>query len=235
MESSPYSRWKLGAVIALVLLALVFFAFYLGMNKNLFTSTITLSGLFPDVSGVKPGNSVRIAGREVGSVAQIEFVDDSSVRVYVIIEKEVQPFIRSNAKMAIGSDGLLGDKVINILKGDADSSMVLDGAQLRTFRPFNAEKMLSTMKRVAANMSIVTTEFAKVSHSLNGRKGVIGRYINDPSFTEHISNTSSNINKISSNPSPEEEKEAKPEKHRFSLRGVFKKNKKQAINDSIAQ
>ncbi len=221
MHTATTSNWKLGAIVAFFLAALVFAIFYLSSNKNLLTSTITLSGLFPDVSGVVPGNSVRVAGIEVGNVEEIEFVNDSSVRVYAVIRKEYQRYIKKGAKMAIGSDGLLGDKTLNILKGNPDSSIIEDGAVLATVRPFDSGKMLASLKRTAANARVISKEFSKISHQLNGTSGAIGRFLNDPSFAAHLSNSVQHLSQISAGPS---EEEAKPKSH-FSLKGIFKKKK----------
>jgi phospholipid/cholesterol/gamma-HCH transport system substrate-binding protein len=205
MERTKKSHWKLGAIVAIVLIGFVFFVFYIGANKKLFTSTISLSALFPDASGVAPGNSVRMAGIEVGTVTEIAFVNDSSVLVYTEIEEEYQAYIKADSKMSIGSDGLLGDKVINILRGHPDSKMVQDGSLLTSVRPFDPEKLMASAQRTAANALVISKEFAKVSRQLNGTSGALGRYLNDPSFTTHISKAMKNFNQISSDTAQEQE------------------------------
>src|SRR5689334_6343684 len=109
MENSTKSNWKLGAFVTVGLLILMFFIFYIGKNKNLFSSTITLTSLFGDVSGLAVGNNVRLAGIKIGTVTEIEIVNDSLAKVYTVIEKDAQKYIRVDSKMAIGSEGLMGD------------------------------------------------------------------------------------------------------------------------------
>lgn len=233
MSTPEKSNWKLGAVIALILLSFVVFVFYIGMNKNLFSTTITLSGLFPDVSGVKPGNSVRIAGIEVGTVTEIEFVNDSLVRVYTVVTQENQKFIKSDSKMAIGSDGLLGDKLINILKGSHGAGTVEDGAELATVKPFDSEKLLASVKKSAANALVISKEFSRVNRNLSSTNGVIGRYLNDPKFLSGMSNVKKNLDKMSSDSS--QDQEVKPAKRGFSLKRVFKKKKKDEETENTEQ
>lgn len=217
------SRWKLGAITAICLAAFIFAVFFVSIKRKALESTIILSGVFRDASGVQPGNSVRLGGVEIGEVDQIEFEDDSSVRVYVLIEEEYQQFIRLDAKMAIGSDGLLGDKVINIIKGSADSGRVQNGTQLSTLKAFDPSKLLSSFQRTAANFSMMSKEFSKVNHQLNSTHGAIGRFLNDPSFSAHVNHVSDNLNRLNSDTSSSPSKE--PKKKGFFKR-VFGKEKR---------
>ena len=57
------------------------------------------------------GNNVRFSGINVGTVSEIELVNDSSVVVVLVIQEEVQKYIKTDAMASIGSDGLMGDKV----------------------------------------------------------------------------------------------------------------------------
>lgn len=222
MSITSTSNWKLGAVTAIILAACVFVLFFISINRKVLDSTITLTGVFLDAGGLQTGNSVRLGGVKIGEVDQIEFADDSSIRVYAIIEKEHQQFIHADARMAIGSDGLLGDKVINILKGSSDSSLVKDGDQLATLKPFDASKLLSSFQRTATNFGIMSKEFSKVSQHLNSTKGAIGRFMNDSSFSIHLNHTSQIISQLGSDTSSPKE----PKKHRFSLKRMFGKDKR---------
>lgn len=222
MADTSSSHWKLGAVTAVFLAAFVFFVFFVSIKRKVFESTITLSGLFQDVSSVQPGNSVRLGGVEIGEVDQIEFVDDSSVRVYVLVEEEYQQFIRSDSKMSIGSDGLLGDKVINIIKGSPDSGAVQDGAQLATLKAFDPSKLLSSFQRTMTNFTNMSKEFSKVNHQLNSTNGAIGRFMNDPSFSAHINHVSDNLNRMNSDTSSSFKE---PQKKGF-LKKIFGKEKR---------
>lgn len=223
MNNTNKSNWKLGAFVAIGLGILILFIFYIGKNKNIFSSTITLVSLFDDVSGLAEGNNVRLAGIKVGTVTDVEIVNDSLVKVYTVIEKDAQKFIRADSKMSIGSDGLMGDKVINILKGTADTSIVQDGALLASIKPFDAEKLLVSLQKTASNAEVITHEFAKISRQMNSSKGAIGRLLNDSAFADHMTRTVTHLEHASSGLSQNME----AAKHSFLLKGYFKKKEKE--------
>ncbi len=223
MENTLKTNWKLGAFVAVGLAILIFFVFYIGKNKNIFSSTITVTGLFDDVSGLAPGNNVRLAGIKIGTVTDIEFVNDSLVRVYTIVEKKSQKYIKTDSKMSIGSDGLMGDKIINILKGSPDSTTVKDGAILGTVRPFDTGKLLASLQHTAANAEVISGEFAKISKQINSSKGTIGRLLNDSAFADHMTKTVRHLEHASSGLSQNME----AAKHSFLLKGYFKKKQRE--------
>jgi phospholipid/cholesterol/gamma-HCH transport system substrate-binding protein len=223
METPTQSNWKLGVFVALGLAILVFFVFYIGKNKNIFSSTITVTGLFEDVSGLASGNNVRLAGIKIGTVTDIEFVNDSMVRVYTIVEKKSQKYIKKDSKMSISSDGLMGDKIITIIKGSPDSSSVKDGDVLATIQPFDTGKLLVSLQRTAANAEVISSEFAKISKQMNSSKGTIGRLLNDTAFADHMSRTVTHLEHASDGLSQNME----AAKHSFLLKGYYKKKKKE--------
>ncbi len=113
--------WKLGMFVIIGFVLFMVSIYFIGKNKNIFVSTFQLKSHFKNVSGLKVGNNVRFSGINVGTVKDIEFVSDSSVVVRIAVKKEVQKFIKTDAMASIGSDGLMGDKVLSISPGTASN------------------------------------------------------------------------------------------------------------------
>ena len=88
-QNSNYT-WKLGMFIILGVVLFMVSIYFIGNNKNLFSSTFQLKSYFKNVSGLKEGNNVRFSGINVGTVKDIEFISDSSVVVNLVIKQEVQ-------------------------------------------------------------------------------------------------------------------------------------------------
>src|SRR3954465_3002319 len=107
-------KWKLGMFVTIGLVLFVVTIYIVGKQKNLFGSTLHITSNFKSVSGLKVGNNVRFSGINVGTVDEIELITDTSVKVGFVIKKNVQQFIKTNATASIGSDGLMGDKVLTI-------------------------------------------------------------------------------------------------------------------------
>src|ERR1700761_1215595 len=126
MKTTSGQKLKIGLFTFIGLLILVLGIFFIGNQKNLFSSTFTVYGVFKNVSGLQVGNNVRFAGINVGVVQDINIVSDTSVRVDLTINNSVKKFIRTDAKLSIGSDGLMGDKLVLIAPGKMNATGTID-------------------------------------------------------------------------------------------------------------
>src|SRR5436190_10281670 len=122
--------WKLGMFVTIGLILFIGTIYFVGKQQNLFGSTFTLQSRFKTVTGLKVGNNVRFSGINVGTVSEIELITDSAVVVKFVIKEEVRRFIKTDAKASIGSDGLMGDKVLTISPGITSKTTVKDNATI---------------------------------------------------------------------------------------------------------
>src|SRR6201985_572880 len=136
MKTTSSQKLKIGLFTFVGLLVLIAAVFFIGNQKSLFSSTIKLNGVFKNVNGLQVGNNVRFAGINVGVVQAINIETDSSVRGDLTLNNTVKKFIKKDSKLSIGSDGLMGDKLIVIAPGGATSTEeVSAGNQLATVTP----------------------------------------------------------------------------------------------------
>src|SRR5258708_16157938 len=114
MKMTTGKKIKIGAFTFTGLLVLVLAIFLIGNKQNIFNSTFNVYGIFKNVNGLQVGNNVRFAGINIGVVQTINIVTDSSARVDLTINNKVKKFIKKDSKLSIGSDGLMGDKLLII-------------------------------------------------------------------------------------------------------------------------
>src|SRR6186997_2965026 len=121
---------RLGLFVAIGLALFVGAVFIIGKQKNMFNPVFRLTTTFFNVSGLQVGNNVRFSGINVGTVDKINIISDSTVMVEMLIRKEVNQFIKSDCEVTIGSEGLIGDKLIIITQGSENAAMARDGQRL---------------------------------------------------------------------------------------------------------
>src|SRR5450755_2751875 len=143
MKASAGLKWKLGIFIVVGLVLLVLGLFFIGKQKNLFVSVFQLKAVFTNVSGLKVGNNIRFGGIAVGTVEGIQLVTDTSVMVNMSIKSEVRRFIKKDATASIGSDGLVGDRVILISPGTTNQEPVKDNEILVSRTPVETEQIMA--------------------------------------------------------------------------------------------
>src|SRR4051812_26646095 len=104
---TPKFKVRLGLFIAGGLALFLVAIFIIGRQKNLFNPVFRITTTFYSISGLQVGNNVRFAGINVGTVDNIKIINDSSVRVDVLVKKDVQQFIKSDCQAGIGSEGII--------------------------------------------------------------------------------------------------------------------------------
>jgi phospholipid/cholesterol/gamma-HCH transport system substrate-binding protein len=216
-------KWKLGLFAIVALVIAVGAIYYIGKERNKFGSVLHVSAQFNSVSGLKLGSNVRLGGIDVGTVNSIALVTDTTVEVDMIIQKKVQKFIKKDAKASIGSDGLMGDKVIVITAGTPTTPIVTDGDSLGSHQPIETDAIMASLKTSADNAAIITSNLADISSRITNGKGALGKLLHDTSLSSNISSTMRNLN--SSTHKLDENMEAA--QHNFLLRGFFKKKDKE--------
>jgi phospholipid/cholesterol/gamma-HCH transport system substrate-binding protein len=87
----------------------------------------SLEAAFDNVSGLKVGAAIEIAGVNVGKVSKVELGEQGLARVGMLINQEVK--ISEDAIASVRTQGFIGDKYIKIIQG-ADEEMLADGDEI---------------------------------------------------------------------------------------------------------
>jgi phospholipid/cholesterol/gamma-HCH transport system substrate-binding protein len=222
---------RLGLFIAGGLALFVIAIFIIGKQKNLFNPVFKLTTHFYNVSGLQVGNNIRFSGINVGTVDNISIINDSTVRVDMLIKREVQRFIKTDCEAGVGSAGLIGDRLLVITQGSNEAVMVKDGQQIGSKEPVETDAIMASMRVTAYNAEIVSDELAEIMIKVNSGKGTIGRLIQDTSIAENLSQTMVNIKRSSKGL----DENMQAAKHNFLLKGFFNKKAKaaQKTKDSL--
>ena len=193
MRKERGSSWKLGMFVIIGLVVFTGTIYFVGKQKNLFGSTFHLTAQFGSAGGLKEGNNVRFSGINIGTVNTITLTD-SLVIVELVIRKEVQPFIKTDATATIGSDGLMGDKVLTINPGKGiDTAFVKDGDIILTKKPIDMDDIMASLKTNVDNAAIISTQLAEFTYKMNNGKGILSKVIDDPSFSNSLQTTLTNL------------------------------------------
>ena len=213
---------RLGLFVAGGLALFILAIFIIGKQKNLFNPVYSLNATFYNVSGLQVGNNIRFSGINIGTVDNITIINDSTVKVVMSIKKEVKKFIKKDSEVAIGSEGLIGDRLLIITQGSTNAPLAMEGQQLASKEPVETDAIMASLKVTAGNAEIVSLQLAEIMTKINGGNGTLGRLIQDTAIAENLNQTIVNLKKSSKGLG--ENMEAV--KHNFLFRGYFKKKEK---------
>jgi phospholipid/cholesterol/gamma-HCH transport system substrate-binding protein len=215
---------RLGLFVAGGLALFVLAIFIIGKQKNLFSPVFKLTSTFYNVSGLQVGNNIRFSGINVGTVDNIIIINDSTVRVDLLVRKEVKQFIKSDCVIAIGSEGLIGDRLLIISQGSTGAQLAREGEELASVEPIETDAIMASVQVTAANAEIITEQLAAIMVKINSGDGTLGRLIQDTTIARNINQTIINLKQSSKG--LDENMEAA--KHNFLFKGYFNKKAKAA-------
>ena len=197
MEKTTAQNIRLGFLVVFGTILLVLAAYFIGNRQNIFGNTFTINAVFKNVNGLQKGNNVRYSGIDVGTVSTIKMINDTTIVVNMVIQEKMLPHIRKNAVATIGSDGLVGSMVVNILPGREPGSAIATGDRIESYSRIGAEDMLSTLNVTNENAALLTADLLSVTESLKNGQGTLGRLLNDTVMSQNLMVTSSNLKKMS--------------------------------------
>ena len=189
MKTNSGQKLKLGIFTLVGILVLVMAIFFIGKSKSLFNTTFNVYGVFKNVNGLQVGNNVRFAGINIGVIQNIRIVSDTAVRVDLTLNRDVQKFLRKDVKAAIGSDGLMGDKLIVINPGTEANGEISNGDKVSTVNPIDVDKIIGRVTKVADNAEVMMTNLSQIVYKINHGKGSIGKLLSSDKLANDLEGT----------------------------------------------
>ncbi len=197
MRKSAAQKMKLGIFIVLGTLLLVVALYFIGNRQNLFGKNIKLNALFSNVNGLQLGNNVRYSGIDVGTVNKIAMENDTLILVEMLIKENVSHHIKKDAVATIGSDGLVGNMIVNIIPRESKLQSVVSGDTISTYSRIGTDDMLTTLNVTNENAALLTADLLKITTEIIEGKGTLGMLINDSIMANDVKQTVYQLKKSS--------------------------------------
>jgi len=171
----------------------------IGNLHETFVRKIKVTVLFDDVNGLQPGNNIWFSGVKIGTVSQLKFIGKSQVRVIMKIDEKAVQYIRKDALVKIGTDGLIGNKILVISGGTERAAAIAEGDTLGVEKTFSTEDMMNTFQENNKNFLVISNNLKNMSIKLANGEGTIGKLMSDESLYNNISATTASLQKASDN------------------------------------
>src|SRR6266700_5337255 len=180
--------FRLGVFIVTALLILAAGVFWIGNKQFLFHSTYRLKADFQNVAGLNGGAEVRVGGIHEGTVRQIQLPIGPNERVRVLMDmaRATRSVIKNDSVATIQSEGLVGDKFVEISFGSEKSPKVKDGDTIQGQPPLQisdllnkTSEVLDTTKGAIDNVNQTASNLNSITTKINQGQGSIGALIND--------------------------------------------------------
>lgn len=209
----------LGLFIVFGLLILAAGVFIIGANDVRFQSTYPVKASFHNVAGLSEGAEVRVGGIHEGTVKRIDLPGrpDQDVIVTVNLARATRDVVKKDSVASIRSEGLLGDKYLEVSFGSSDAATLKGGETIASEPPLDisdlfkkTNEILDTAKDATQDIRGTASNLDAVSAKINQGQGTAGALVNDKTaYTKVVAGATAF----------QEDMEAL--KHNFLLRGFF--------------
>jgi phospholipid/cholesterol/gamma-HCH transport system substrate-binding protein len=177
-RSLAWSQLKVGLLTLVAVVLSLLFVFFVGGQGAFAWQQYHLKTRFTDVQGLKTGAVVRVAGVEVGTVRDMQFVG-SEVEVVLRVSRKMQDRIRTGSRASVGSLSLLGAPVVDITPS-------LEGAAVPDWGYVPSARPMGQLSAVAEGATRSLEEATRVLADLRRGRGTVGKLFTDDALYRDI-------------------------------------------------
>jgi len=192
-RSIAWTELRVGILVITSFILLALAIFYISGESGFFTPTYTVTGYFPSANGLRKGAEVWLEGVTIGNVQSVEVSKEpdpnKSVEVVMKLKKTFQNIIRSDSKMGIETQGLLGNNIVEISRGSAAGQVIADGGSLQGEQAGDIKKIITGTNDFIANLDVLSDEFKKMADKVDRGEGTLGKFMSDTSIYDNTNAT----------------------------------------------
>ncbi|MEE9208505.1 MAG: MlaD family protein [Gemmatimonadota bacterium] len=204
-QGTPVTREhvRVGIVLILALGLLTFAVLRIGGSGHVFGERYRLVTTLRTAAGLAPGAVVQLAGQSVGQVDQVELIEPEdrpasgeAVAVWLAINLEVQNQIRSDSRAQVRTQGLLGDKVIDIRPGTAEARVLMPGDTVPSAGSTDYDALIAEGALAVEDLTELTRNLADLTSGFLAGQGTIGQLVTDDALYTRIVSISQSLDEL---------------------------------------
>ena len=203
-----------GIFVVASLAALLVMVIIIAQQERLWEKHVEYEAIFKDISGLKEGSEVRLAGVTVGNVTGIAINPEGRIIVSFQVVGKYENQIRKDSRATIGFQGLLGEKSLDISAGTPNQPEIPPGGRVTSIEPFNITELIAkatptfeNVQKVLKNLNVLTgamtkpggefnksmAQIGQIITKVNKGKGTVGQFLNNPALYRDAAQAMLNI------------------------------------------
>ena len=206
MRRSTPLTWEELRVGLLALASLVLLAagiVFIGRVGHVFGERYRLVTFMQSGAGLTPGAAVQLAGQNVGQVERIDWIEPderppsgATVALSLAVNREVQEQIRADSRARLRTQGLLGDRVVDIRPGSSGTRVLEPGDTLRASEPLDYQEILEKASGAVTELSELTRSLEELTRGALQGEGSLGRLVTDETLYRRLTGLSAELERF---------------------------------------
>ena len=195
-QKTTMSELRVGLLVVATITILIIFILSISGGIPFFQRDSTYKTRFAAADGLKKGDEVRLAGKNVGKVDSVEFgavptsKDEKPIVVTLIVDTdEVEGRIRRDSQAVLAQQGFLGDRVIDISTGTRGAEPIPEGGEIPSADQQGLAQIFSGASDIMVQFNTVGKQLQELMDNINQGKGTIGKLLHDDAFYVNLNRT----------------------------------------------
>ncbi len=198
-----WDQVRVGIVLLFTLAVLAVGILFIGDVGDVFGSRYRLLTLMESAAGLVKGAPVQVAGQNVGQVDRVEFIrpedrppTGEAVAVWLGIDVAIQDQIRADSRARVRTQGLLGDRLIDIEPGSADRPVLREGDTLQAAPALSYEELLAQAADAVQSLTTLSNDLTATLGRVSSGEGSLGQLLVDDDLYRGLVSLNENLNGV---------------------------------------
>jgi phospholipid/cholesterol/gamma-HCH transport system substrate-binding protein len=195
-KKTTFAELRVGILTIATIIILIIFILSVTGDISLFKKRLTYTTRLQAADGLKKGDEVRLAGKLVGKVEDVDFgtipvsENDKPIVVTMSLDgDEVQDRIRRDSKAVLAQQGFLGDRVVDITPGTRDKEPIPSGGEIPSADQAGLSKVFEGANDILTQFNTVGKQLQELMDNINKGQGTIGKLLHDDALYVNLNRT----------------------------------------------
>lgn len=200
-ELIGWRRVQVGLLLIIAMLITAYAIWRIGELFNLFVPRFEIVTLVPSAAGIMTGAPVTLAGQRVGMVTEVEFVPlgtqgRNNLSIRLSVARSVQQYIRIDSYARIRTQGVLGDKYIDITIGSPQLPAIVPGDTIMSVPTVEFDDMLTLAANALTGVERLIDDLRQIIDPLIRGEGTLGELLTDPTLYEEMLGATTEVREL---------------------------------------
>lgn len=176
IEKNKAREIRVGLFVSLGMLLILGAVLILGGSESFFTRTNKYHVYLENAEGLIPGAKIMLSGLQVGTVTGVDISkSDTRIRADFQVVLKYTDWLRQDSQAEIATQGMLGDKFIQLYPGTSNSKKLEDNSEIPNRPSKDIAQFLNKSDQLLVSLNRIAISVEGVFKSLetNGRRDTI--------------------------------------------------------------
>ena len=201
-KTQSLSGLRVGLLVLASIISLILVIFAVSGDIKLFGRRTIVKTYMSSVDGLRKGAEVRLSGKEIGSVSEINFSGDipssagATNNLEIVMEisgtldgKPAIERIRSDSLAVLKGAGVLGDNVIDITPGTVNGTPIQNGGVIKSLAQKSVGDIINASQTAISNLNDISADVKDMTGKIKAGEGTIGKFVSDDAFYVNLNRT----------------------------------------------